>query len=161
MTILEGQKGKGNGPLLKEEAPYATEAGARTGPQARARGSVTEGDDIRDDVESEEDDFAAVDEVVELWVQQAKATLGKLGNWPGRNSGFKAEHPASTYDLLAYAKRAPMAGGVPFLRGVQRVHCFLVALPASWFLYALAWLMQRPLRSLCFLVFVVIVWRLH
>lgn len=161
MNTQERAKSKGNGPLLEEEAPYAAEAGARTGPQARARDSVTEGDDWRDEPDDDADDFSAVDEVVELWIEQAKATFGKLGNWPGRNSGFKAEHPASTYDLLAYAKRAPMAGGAPFFRGLQRAHCFLVAIPASWFLYALAWLLQRPLRSICFVIFAVIVWRLH
>ncbi|MCW2900889.1 MAG: hypothetical protein JWO67_3154 [Streptosporangiaceae bacterium] len=152
-----GQSAKGNGSLLNEERSYATEArdaGAR-------EASVTEGDDTEVSDDSDDEDFSAVDEVVELWVQQAKDTFRKLGNWPGRNSGFKAEHPASTYDLLAYAKRAPMAGGVPALRGLQRVHCFLVAIPASWSLYALAWILQRPLRSVCFLIFVVIMWRLH
>lgn len=156
-----GQSAKGNGPLLEEEQPYATEArDARARPQAR-EASVTEGDHQRGAVEVDEDDFSAVDEVVDLWLEQAKETLRKLGNWPGRNSGFKAEHPASTFDLLAYAKAAPMAGGVPALKFLQQVHCFLVAIPLSWFLYTAAWLVQRPARSLCFLIFAVVVWRLH
>ena len=155
------QSAMGNGPLLEEEVPYATEGrDARARPGAREE-SVTEGDRERGADTDEEEDFSAVDEVVDLWISQAKETLAKLGNWPGRNSGFKAEHPASTYELLAYAKAAPMAGGVPFLRLAQRIHCFLIAIPASWALYAAAWLIQRPARSICFLIFAVIVWRLH
>lgn len=160
MTGTEGQKGKGNGPLLEEGRPYATEGRAPTRAPARARDSVTEGD-RRGDTEGDEEVFNAVDEVVELWLRQAKDTFKKLRTWPARNSGFLAEHPASTFDLLAYAKDAPMAGGVPALRILQRLHAFLIGIPASWALYALAWLLQRPLRSVCFLIFAVIVWRLH
>lgn len=160
MTASEEAKGKGNGPLLEEEKPYATEGRAPARAPARARDSVTEGDH-HGDTDNDEEVFNAVDEVVELWVRQAKDTLRKLGTWPARDSGFLAEHPASTYDLLAYAKDAPMAGGVPALRVLQRLHALLIGIPASWALYALAWLLQRPLRSACFLIFAVIVWRLH
>ena len=161
MIASEEQKGKGNGLLLEEGSPYATETHTPAGARTRARDSVTDSGDTRVTEDSDEDDFAAVDEVVDLWIAQAKDTIRKLGAWPGRNSGFKAEHPASTYDLLAYAKDAPMSGDVPALRILQQLHCFLVAIPTSWFLYTVAWLLQRPARSLCFLIFAVIVWRLH
>jgi hypothetical protein len=70
-----------------------------------------------------------------------------------------AEAPASIADLVAYAKSAVWAGNdAPVLTALGRLYAYVVAIPSSLTLYAVAWLMQRPIR-LAFAIFVVgLVW---
>jgi len=70
-----------------------------------------------------------------------------------------AESPASIADLLAYTKAGDWVPGeqAPVLEFLGKVYGYLVAVPTSIALYAVAWLLQRPgrLALACFVALVV------
>jgi hypothetical protein len=150
------QKGKGNGPM-PEVGEVHRDAGAR------ARVARARADDIVTDSDTPaEDDKAGtgLEALVNLWVDEAKATAARLWGWLSRERGLLSEHPASLADLCTYWWRAPMAGSAGVWRFLQRLHGFTFGLFFTCTGYAWAWLGQRPLRSLCFLLLSTIVWRL-
>lgn len=155
VVVEKEQKSKSNGPL-----PEAGEAhrvgGARAG-DARARDarSVTDSDDET----GEGDTPTGVEEHVNRWVDEAKATLERLWSWLSRERGLLTEHPAALLDLAIYWWRAPMAGASGLLRFLQRADGFTAGLFFTLTGYAWAWLGQRPLRRYCFLLLALIVWR--
>jgi hypothetical protein len=69
------------------------------------------------------------------------------------------EAPASIADLAAYAKGASWAGDdSPFLTAVGRLYAIGIGIPASVLLYALAWILQRPMRLLFALFVIAVIW---
>ncbi|GAA1707627.1 hypothetical protein [Fodinicola feengrottensis] len=69
------------------------------------------------------------------------------------------EAPASIADLAGYAKAAPWAGDdSPVLAALGRLYAIGIGIPASVLLYALAWVLQRPMRLLFGLFVIAVVW---
>jgi hypothetical protein len=159
IVSVESAKSKGNEPLLEPGEPHRV-AGARTR-DARARDDVIVTDSDPDSAETDADDTpdGGLEALVNLWVDEAKATLERLWGWLSRERGLLAEHPAALADLFAYWWRSPMAGDSGAWRFLQRIHGFTFGLFFTFTGYAWAWLGQRPLRSLTFLVLFTIVWR--
>lgn len=88
------------------------------------------------------------------WVAQAKETWDKLWDTP-----LAEQHPASPRELRGYIHSAAwVPGEVPVLEFFGRLYGYLVALPVSLALYALAWLLQRPARAVVTALITVIVW---
>ena len=59
-----------------------------------------------------------------------------------------ADKPASLQELTLYARHAAWTSQTGFLRGCGVAWCWLVAVPISTLAYYLAWLAQRPSRTL-------------
>jgi hypothetical protein len=97
--------------------------------------------------------------LVDLWVDELKSTARRLGEWTGREASVTREQPASLHDLALYWRAAPMAGGNPLLRLLQRLDGFTLGVAFTLAGYAFAWIGQRPLRRVTFLLFAFIVWR--
>lgn len=168
VPVAKRQTGK----EAKEQRPDSETlrvAGARAGDaRGRARDAiVTDSDntslpDLEDAAPEPSDELTdeQLETLVDLWAEEARATAARLWSWLNRDRGILREHPAPLLDLAAYWWRAPMAGGLPFLIWVQRVHGLTIGLAATFVGYAFAWLGQRPLRSLTFIVLFWITWRL-
>jgi hypothetical protein len=145
----------------KEQSANAPEPG--DGPDAtrrrgaRARENSAKGKASEDRLPYPESDDPGL---VDLWVDNGKATAQRLAAWFGRSSGLGREHPADFYDLFLYWTRAPMAGSFTPLRWVQRIDGFVIGLPLTLVGYAFAWLGQRPLRRFTAAVIALIIWRL-
>jgi hypothetical protein len=155
VEVEKGQSGKGIDEMPLGEEPYR-DAGARAG-GARARDEeiVTDGDDESEAADGQFD----LEGVVDLWVDEGKKTLWRLWSWLTGDRGLLREHPADIADLATYWVRSPMAGNSSGLRWVQRIHGFTFGLIGTAVGYAFAWLCQRPLRTICFLLLSFIVWR--
>lgn len=97
--------------------------------------------------------------VIDIWVDSARDTWQRLSEWFTRDSGFGREHPADLTDLFSYWWAAPMAGAMTFLRWLQRVDGLTFGLFGTFTGYAWAWLWQRPLRRVCLLLFLFVIWR--
>ncbi len=151
VSLEKEQRGKGIDEVPEEDAAYR-DAGARAG-DARARDDeiVTDGYD--------ETEGHALEDLVDLWVDEGKATLHRLWAWLTGDRGLLREHPSDVAELATYWVRAPMAGNSTGLRWVQRVHGFTIGAAGTLLGYSFAWLSQRPLRSVCFLLLAFIVWR--
>lgn len=93
-------------------------------------------------------------ELARHWATLAKRTWD--GIW---ENSVTEQHPASIAALRGYIHSAAwVPGDVPLLELLGRLYGYLVALPVSAVLYALAWLLQRPGRALLTAIVVVIVW---
>lgn len=152
MTVTKEQLGKGNGQLPDSAEPIATQTTRACDAPAREADSVTGGD---------AEDVSVLEGLLDQWVEEGKSTGRRLGDWFARDSALRREHPASLGELFRYWVQAPMAGGVPLLKWVQRIDGFTAGLFGTVTGYAWAWLWQRPLRRYTFIVLGVVVWRLH
>jgi hypothetical protein len=152
-------KSKGNGPMPDPQEPHRVADARARDARARDDDIVTDSDSHPDDETPDEDTGTTLETLVNLWVDEAKATLERLWSWLSREKGLLSEHPASLADLAAYWWRAPMAGDAGVWRFLQRLHGFTFGLFFTFTGYAWAWLGQRPLRSLTFLILFTIVWR--
>lgn len=76
-----------------------------------------------------------------------------------RPSELWSTPPTSVADLLAYTRSGAWVPGerAPVLEAAGKAYGYLVAVPVSVLLYAVAWLLQRPGRLLLGAVVVVIV----
>lgn len=159
-TVAGGSaKSKGNTSMPEAHGPHRVA-------DARARDARARDDDIVTDsnpedaaASLEDPPSAGLETLVNMWVDEAQATLQHLWGWLSRERGLLSEHPASLADLTAYWWRSPMAGDSGAWRFLQRIHGFTFGLFFTFTGYAWAWLGQRPLRSLTFLVLFTIVWR--
>lgn len=155
-TVAEkGQKSKGNEPMPQAGEPTASEATRARDARARDEEIVTDRDDTADDAAPAE----GVEALLDLWMDEAKATAARIWAWLAGDRGLLREHPAPLADLLPYWLRAPMAGNSTFLRWVQRIDGFTVGLFFTSSGYSWAWIGQKPLRRYCFLLLAFIVWR--
>lgn len=88
------------------------------------------------------------------WIAQGRRTWDGL--W---QTSLAEQHPASPRDLRGYIHSAAwVPGDVPVLEALGRIYGYLVALPVSLALYAIAWLLQRPGRALLAATVTTIVW---
>lgn len=88
------------------------------------------------------------------WGRLAKQTWDCL--W---ENSVTEQHPASIAALRGYIHSAAwVPGDVPLLEFLGRAYGYLIALPVSAVLYALAWLVQRPGRAVLATLVAVIVW---
>lgn len=153
----KGQRGKGNEPMPQAGEPTASEATRARDARARDEEIVTDGDDTpADDAPAE-----GLEALVDLWIDEAKATLERLWRWLSGDRSVLREHPSDIVTLVEYWWRAPMAGASKFLRGLQRADAALIAAPGVAFFTAGRWLWERPLRRTCFFLLAFIVWRFH
>lgn len=155
----KGQRGKGNGPMPEAGDPHRVADARARDARARDDDIVTDSDDREADTGPDEDSETDLETLINLWVDEAKATAERLWGWLSRERGLLSEHPASLADLAVYWWRSPMSGGAGAWRFLQRLHGFTFGLFFTFTGYAWAWLGQRPLRSLTFLILFTIVWR--
>lgn len=155
----ERAKGKGNDPMPEAGEPHRVADARARDARARDEEIVTHSDDQEPDEAADDEAGTDLETLINLWVDEAKATAARLYGWLSRERGLLSEHPASLADLAAYWWRSPMSGGAGVWRFLQRLHGFTFGLFFTFTGYACAWLGQRPLRSLTFLILFTIVWR--
>lgn len=153
------QRGKGNGPMPEVHEPHRVADARARDARARDDDIVTDSNDQDAGTGTTDAPSSDLESLVNLWVDEAKTTLERLWGWLSRERGLLSEHPASLADLAAYWWRSPMAGDAGVWRFLQRLHGFTFGLFFTVTGYAWAWLGQRPLRSLTFLILFTIVWR--
>lgn len=155
-TVAEkGQWAKGNESMPEAGEPTASEATRARDARARDEEIVTDGGDIPP-VEAAAE---GLEGLLDLWIDEAKATLERLWRWMSGDRSVLREHPADLVALVEYWWRAPMAGSSGFLRFLQRLDAALFAAPGVAFFTAARWLWERPLRRTCFFLLALIVWR--
>ena len=77
-----------------------------------------------------------------------------------RRSSIWSESPASIADLVAYTAAGDWVPGeqAPVLEFLGKAYGYLVAVPVSVALYAVAWLLQRPGRFALACLVALVVW---